>query len=218
MDAPVACFGSGHRKICKQVLRKLDIKFGKPAGAIEGFPGGVDWFALWHDIFHEWNARVLECAEQAGVKWWSRRCLEQQWNLANYIANLPHNNWVKRALAWTAGRRTKMGTPADTRDTQINMYCRWQIYENGGQPECRHTFSWHMWTLRKNFRRRTSECWHSIARRAAGSTSIVIVSLRHVNENVLEHDQSVSQSGLYASRRRLIFILSTRCMLLAGTW
>ena len=68
MDAPVACFRSGHRKICKQDLRKLDIKFGKPAGAIEGFPGGVDWFALWHDIFHDWNARVLECAEQAGVK------------------------------------------------------------------------------------------------------------------------------------------------------
>ena len=30
------------------------------------------------------EARVLECAEQAGVKLWSRRCREQQWKLANY--------------------------------------------------------------------------------------------------------------------------------------
>ena len=38
-------------------------------------------------------ACVLECTAQAGVKLWSRRCLEQHWKLANYIAKLPDNRW-----------------------------------------------------------------------------------------------------------------------------
>ena len=123
---PVACFASGHRKIYKQDLRKLDVKFRKLVRTIVGPPGGLDWSAPWHHILHEWNARVLECAEQAGVKLWSRRCLEQHWKLASYIANLSDNRWLKRALAWTAGRRTRIGRPTNRWDAQIQMYCRWQ--------------------------------------------------------------------------------------------
>ena len=77
MVTPVACFPAGHRKIYKQDLRKLAFKFLKVARTIVGPPGGLDWPAPWHEILHEWNARVLECAEQAGVKLWSRRFLEQ---------------------------------------------------------------------------------------------------------------------------------------------
>ena len=126
MVTPVACFASGHRKIYKQDLRKLDVKFRKLVRTIAGPPGGLDWSAPWHHILHEWNARALECAEQAGVKLWSRRCLEQHWKLANYIANLPDNRWLKRALAWTAGRRRRIGRPTNTWDAQIQMYCRWR--------------------------------------------------------------------------------------------
>ena len=94
--------------------------------AIVGPPGGLAWSAPWHHILHEWNARVLECAEQAGVKLWSRSCLEQHWKLASYIANLSANRWLKRALAWTAGRRTRIGRATNTWDAQRHMYCRWQ--------------------------------------------------------------------------------------------
>ena len=73
MVTPVACFASGHRKIYKQDLRKLDVKFRKLVRTIVGAPGGLAWSAPWHHMLHEWNARVLECAEQAGVKLWSRR-------------------------------------------------------------------------------------------------------------------------------------------------
>lgn len=55
MVTPTACFASGHRKIHRQIrqdLRKLDIKYRNLARA-------------WHHILHEWNAPVLECAEQA---------------------------------------------------------------------------------------------------------------------------------------------------------
>ncbi len=52
-------------------------------------------------------------------------CLEQYWKLANYIANLPDNRWLKRALAWTTGR-AKIGRPRNTWDSQIQMHCRWK--------------------------------------------------------------------------------------------
>ena len=110
----------------KQDLRKLDVKFRKLVRTMVGPPGGLDWSAPWHHILHEWNARVLECAGPAGVKLWSRRCLEQHWKLPNYIANVSDNRWLKRALAWTAGRRTRIGRPTNTWDAQIQMYCRWQ--------------------------------------------------------------------------------------------
>ena len=41
-------------------------------------------------------------------------------------ANLPDNRWLKRALAWTAGRRRRIGRPTNTWDAQIQMYCRWR--------------------------------------------------------------------------------------------
>ena len=110
MATLVACFAGGQRKIYKQDLRKirkLDIKFRKLVRAIVGPPGGLAWSAPWHDILHGWNARVLECVEQAGVKLWSQRCLEQHWKLAAYIANLPDNRWLKRALAWKGRTRDK---------------------------------------------------------------------------------------------------------------
>ena len=62
------CFAGGHREIYKQDLRKLDIKFCNFVRMIAGLPGGLDCFEPRHDIPHEWNARVLECAEQADVK------------------------------------------------------------------------------------------------------------------------------------------------------
>ena len=40
---------------------------------------------------------------KAGVKFWPGRCQEQYEKLATYIANLPDNRWLKRAMAWTTG-------------------------------------------------------------------------------------------------------------------
>ena len=132
MVTPVARFASGHRKIHKQDLRNLDIKSRKLARAIVGPPGGSYWSAPWHDIPHEWNA---------GVKLWSRRCLEQLWKLASYMADLPGNLWLKRAPAWTAGRRTKIGRPTNTWDAQIhNVLPMAEILENGGQPQKANRF------------------------------------------------------------------------------
>ena len=62
-----------------------------------------------------WN--VLKCDEMCWPSWRQimvRRCLEQHRQLANYIFNLLDNRWLKRALAWTAGRRTRIGRPTHT--------------------------------------------------------------------------------------------------------
>ena len=155
MVTPVACFASGHRKIYKQDLRKLDVKFRKLVRTIVGPPGGLDWSAPWHHILHEWNARVLECAEQAGVKLWSRRCLEQHCKLASYIANLSDNRWLKRPLAWTAGRRTRIGRPTNTWDAQLQMYCQWQNLGEWRATAMQTNFWTHMDPF--NFRRRSNE-------------------------------------------------------------
>lgn len=87
MATPVACFAHGHRTIYKHDLRKLDISFHKFVRTVVGRHED----APSHDIVHEWNARVLECTEQARVKLWSRWCWEQHWQLATYR---------KRAKRW----------------------------------------------------------------------------------------------------------------------
>ena len=83
MASPAACFAGGHRKMYKQDLRKLDIKFRRLVRTIVGPPGGLDWSAPWHDILHRWNARVLKCVEQAGVKLWSQEALGTTLEISN---------------------------------------------------------------------------------------------------------------------------------------
>jgi hypothetical protein len=40
------------------------------------------------------------------VKLWSHRCVESHWKFGLYIANLPPERWVQRALHWKpAGAR-----------------------------------------------------------------------------------------------------------------
>jgi len=140
MDTAETCFASAHRKICKQDLGKLDIKFRKLVHTIVGPPGGLDWCAAWHDILHEWNARVVECAEQAGVKPWSRRCLEQHWGFASYIANLSDNRWLKRALAWTADAGRRLENQQTHGMRKCKCTADGKIWENGGQPQCKQIF------------------------------------------------------------------------------
>ena len=119
MVTPVAGFASGHRIIYKHDLCKLDITFRKLVRAIVG----PSWRLRLVCPMARHPAQVertrfgmcLECAEQAGVKLWSRRCVEQHWKLANYIAKLSDNCWLKRALAWTALQDEGQGLEANKR-------------------------------------------------------------------------------------------------------
>ena len=165
MVAPLALFAGGHGKIYIQDLGKLDVKFRKLVSAILGLPGGLDWLAPWHDIlhdiFHEWNARVWECTEQAGVKFWCRRCLGQHWRLASYIANHPDNRWSKCVRHGRQDDKQNLenhGKPTHTWDWQIQTYCRWQCLGKWSATAMQ-TDVWmtHMFEPSLDFRRRTSD-------------------------------------------------------------
>ena len=86
---PVACFAAGHRMIFKKDLNKIDVTFRKLLRNMVGTPAATDWSRPWHEILHDWNARVAQFVEQYSVKHWSVRCLEMHWQLAHYAANLP---------------------------------------------------------------------------------------------------------------------------------
>ena len=95
-----ACFAAEHRPLYRKYLQKYDVHFRKFIRQIVGPPPGTNWSAQWHGILHEWNLRVDHWTRASGISSWSRRCMIQYWKFASYIANLPAERWVRRALAW----------------------------------------------------------------------------------------------------------------------
>ena len=51
---------------------------------------------------------VTNCILNFVYKLWSRRCLEQHWKLASYIANLSDNRWLKREMPGTTLEISKL--------------------------------------------------------------------------------------------------------------
>ena len=125
---PVACFAAGHRTILKKDLNKIDVTFRKLLRSVVGPPAATDWSRPWHEILHEWNARVVQFVEQYSVKPWSVRCLEMHWKLAHYAANLPPDRWLARILTWTCRGHQGTGRPRNTWDTMIQKFCRYQHF------------------------------------------------------------------------------------------
>ena len=123
---PVACFAAGHRTILKKDLNKIDVTFRKLLRSVVGPPAATDWSRPWHEILHDWNARVVQFVEQYSVKPWSVRCLEMHWKLAHYAANLPPDRWLARILSWTCRGHQGTGRPRNTWDTMIQKFCRYQ--------------------------------------------------------------------------------------------
>ena len=123
---PVACFAAGHRTILKKDLNKIDVTFRKLLRSVVGPPAATDWSRPWHEILHDWNARVVQFVEQYSVKPWSVRCLEMHWKLAHYAANLPPDRWLARILTWTCRGYQGTGRPRNTWDTMIQKFCRYQ--------------------------------------------------------------------------------------------
>ena len=52
-----------------------------------------------------------------------KRCMTQYWNFASYIANLPAERWVRRALAWQPlPTHPSRGRPQQAWDTKLERY------------------------------------------------------------------------------------------------
>ena len=82
--APVACFAAGHRKIYKTDLDTMDVNFRRLLRSVVGPPSQTNWLNPWHEILHDWNARVARYVQEAGVLTWSQRSLQQYWHLCSY--------------------------------------------------------------------------------------------------------------------------------------
>ena len=95
-----------------------------------GPPAATDWSRPWHEILHDWNARVVRFVEQYSVKHWSERCLEMHWKVVHYAAKIPRDDWLARILTWTCREHEKLGRPRNTSDTMIPKFCRYQRWGN----------------------------------------------------------------------------------------
>ena len=114
---PVACFAAGHKKVYKTDLETMDIHFRRLLRSVVGLPSQTKWLNPWHEILHDWNARVARSVEEACILPWSHRSLQQYWHLRSYIASLPDARWVSGILAWdpriseNVGRHSGCGIP-----------------------------------------------------------------------------------------------------------
>ena len=93
----VACFAGGHRN---RQLERLDTHFRKLCRSIVGPPPGTAWTLEWHEILHQWNVRVNIFIDRANIKTWSRICCLNYWRLAQHVAMLSPERWVRRILRW----------------------------------------------------------------------------------------------------------------------
>ena len=124
---PVARHAAGHRKIFKEDLHKLDVTFRRLLRSVVGPPGGMDWTRPWHEILHVWNGRVHEQTRPCDVETWSKKCLKAHWKFAAYVALLPDDRWVVRALHWVpAATFRRVGRPPSAWHCSIEGFCRWR--------------------------------------------------------------------------------------------
>ena len=105
----VACFAAGHRKIYKTDLETMDVHFRRSLRSVLGPPSQTNWLNPWHDILHDWNARVARYVQELAFLNWSQRSLQQYWHLCSYIAGLPDVRWVSRTVAWRPRNIRKRG-------------------------------------------------------------------------------------------------------------
>ena len=124
--APVACFAAGHRKVYKTDLETMDIHLRRLLRSVVGPPSQTNWLNPWHEILHDWNARVARSVEEAGILTWPHRSLQQYWHLCSYIAGLPDARWVSRILAWRPRNITKRGAPFRMWHSAAETFCRWK--------------------------------------------------------------------------------------------
>ncbi len=142
---PVACFAAGHRKIYKTDLETMDVHFRRLLRSVVGPPSQTNWLNPWHEILHDWNARVARYVQEAGVLTWSQRSLQQYWHLCSYIAGLPDARWVSRTLAWTPRNIRKRGAPFRMWHSAAETFCRWKGIANW-QTAAMNTEGWYKHT------------------------------------------------------------------------
>ena len=102
----MACFAAGHRAIWKKDLNNIDVAFWKLFRSVVGPPAAINGSHPWHEILHDWTARVVQFVEQ----------------FSTICRQLQPDRWLSRILTWTCRRSTS--------DTMIQKFCRYEQLGN----------------------------------------------------------------------------------------
>ena len=122
----VACFAGGHRTMYNRRLERLDTHFRKLCRPIVGPPPSTDSTLEWHEIFHQWNVRVNIFIDRTNIKPWSHICCLSCWRLAQYIATVPPERWVRRILRWCLAGIYRIGRPHFHWESKLESYCKYK--------------------------------------------------------------------------------------------
>ena len=122
----VACFAGGHRTIYNRLLERLDTHFRKLCRSIVGLRPGTDWTLEWHEILHQWNVRVNIFIDRANIKTWSCICCLNYWGLAQHVALLSQERWVRPILRWCPAGTYRIGRPHLHWESKCKSYCRYK--------------------------------------------------------------------------------------------
>ena len=104
----------------------MDVNFRRLLRSVVGPPGQTNWLNPWHEILHDWNARVARYVQEAGILTSSQRSLQQYWQLCSYIAGLPDARWASRILVWRPRNTGKRGAPLRLWHSAAETFCRWK--------------------------------------------------------------------------------------------
>ena len=124
--SPVACYAAGHKSIYKNHLHRFDVLQRHFLRSVVGPPRNIDWTRPWHEIRHQWNGRIQRFMGQSRCKPWSEMCLRHHWNLADYVALLPNQQWFKPVLHWNPCGRKRVGCPKHSSDSVLGNFCRFK--------------------------------------------------------------------------------------------
>ena len=122
----VARFAGGHRTIYNRQLERLDTHFWKLCRSIVGPPPGTAWTLEWHEILHQWNVRVNIFIDRANIKTWSHICCLNYWRLAQHVAMLSQERWVRRILRWGPAGTYRIGRLHFHWESKLQWYCRYK--------------------------------------------------------------------------------------------
>ena len=124
----------------------MGVHFRRLLRSVVGPPSQTNWLNPWHEILHDWNARVARYVQEAGNLTWSQRSLQQYWHLCSYVAGSPDARWVSRMWLGDHGIIIrKRGAPFRMWHSAAETFCRWKGIANW-QAAAMNTQDWYKHT------------------------------------------------------------------------
>jgi len=120
----VACFAAGHRTPHHADIDRLNVSFRALARQVVGPPPNVDLTRPWHEILHDWHARLDMYVRRASIRCWGEECLRSFFRLSGWVVRLSPSRWVRRILLWDPGGVRRQGRPQKEYEDFLQVFCQ----------------------------------------------------------------------------------------------